>query len=337
MDKYLQILRAIRAGRKVSKEELSYFMAHHEIPDTASYEKLKSKLASEEGLASMSDDDFDKYTEEAKKQLASPEYKEKVLDIAKEAHAGRAGENVTRGLNLALAGTDLATSLAQISKSNQQLAHIQRPSRPAVQQRDQMLQQALSQAQAGTMDQSKALLPAQLGIQDAYRADLSNANTASAGQPGAYGAYAQSAINRRNRANLDLVPMANNIKQQEQARYDSLLGLRQNENQAISASQGANYGADLYQYGVDRQAANELGSVGRSNLRDSLTGFAAQIPGIARQYTRNKYDDLYNQAKAYGPDHAKRIVEANKYVDGLHNGWNTSDDSNHGWSAQELE
>lgn len=321
MDKYLQLLRALRAGRDISKEDLKYFASFHQNFDESQYEKLKGKLATEEGLKNMTDEDFDTYVNEARKMLTTDVYKEKVYDIAKDAAVGKTNEKVTAGLNLLLAGTDIATSLSQISQSNARQAGIRRPARPAVLQRDQMLAQALDEAHRGTLDQSAALQPARLANLDTYRSDLAHGATAAAGQPGAYGAYGQAAAGRMYRANADLVPLGNQIKQQEQANYRDLLGTRQAENVNINQSQSQFYPQDLYQYGIDRAAAQELGSQGRYNLRSSLTGAGQSIQDFAGQAAKKRYDDIYNQMSAYGHDHAENAAKAWGDLNDIHQGY----------------
>lgn len=319
--RFLKIARSINSGANVPDDDVEFFAKYQGGKfDNATYEKANKQIEDDVAAGKLPQgSDLEQLMEGAKQRMATdPAYKEKILGIAQKAAASKTGNEVSQGLNVLLAGTDIATSLAQINKSNQRLSQIARPGRPAVLQRDQMLQQALGQAQAGSLDQSKALAPAQLGILDNYKSDISNAQTAAGGQAGAFGAYAQAASNRRARANEELVPMANQIRQQEQGRYDNLLGLRQNENQAIQQSQAANYGNDLYQYGVDRASAQELGAVGRSNLRDSLTGFASTIPGIFQNRVNNKYDKIRQQASAYGPVHSQTMVDAAKYVDDMH-------------------
>lgn len=323
MEKYLAILRAIHAGRKVSKADLTYFTEFHggDKFDSSTYEKLKTKLSSAEGLTSFSDEDWNQYLNEVKNRLTSdPAYREQTLQLAQDAAAGKTASTVQNGLNVLLAGSDILTSLGQVQQSNQRLAQVQRPGRPPVLQRDMMLQQALANAHAGTLDQSTAIAPAQLANLDQFRADLAAATTASTGNAGAYGAYAQVAANRRDRANLGLVPLANDVKRQEQARETQLLGLKLGENQAINQSIAQNYPLDIYQYGLDRQAANELGQIGRYNLRNSMTGFAGSLVPIAEQASRNRYNDLYNKMLPYGHDNAQIAAEAGHMTNNLWSG-----------------
>lgn len=309
MDRYLKILRNIRAGRDVPKEDLSYFAGFTQDFDEGTYEKLKAKMATEDGLKNLTDADFDSYINEARKMLTTGKYKEDVLDLAKQAEQGKMAKNITAGLNTLLAATDIGISARQIAQGNKLSKQAVRPRRPSTLQHDQLLAQALGQA--SNTDPSRALAPAQLAIQDQYLSDLGNAQTASGGQSGAYGAYAQTAATRRDRANLDLVPLADQVRRQNQQHYDQLLGMRLNENQAIDQSQSRFYPQDLYQYGLQTQAAANLGQVGRTNLRASLPGLASQIPGALSGFaTRRKYDDIYNSMSAYGSSNAQIAADA---------------------------
>lgn len=315
INEYLRILRALRAGRSVSKEDIKYFANYHAKFDEAGYEKLKARLATDEGKKTFSDEDFDNFIEEAKKSLASDAYKEQTTAIAKEAERGKIEKTTMQGLNAILAGTDIGISLNQIEKGKQAAAQVRRPARPPVLAQDRALQQALSNAEQGTMAEPSAIQAARVGNLDAYQADLAAAKTASAGQTGAYGAYAQAASGRRERANLNLIPMADQIKAREQGRYDNLLGLKLQENQAINRSQGQFYDVDMQQYGIDKQAAQELQATGRQNLRSSLTGFAQGLPGVAGDFGTRHYDDLYNQFSAYGDKYAQDAVDARKELE----------------------
>jgi hypothetical protein len=318
MDKYLQILRAIHAGRRVSQADLAYFAGYHggDKFNEATFEKLRTKLSTEEGLKSFTDAEFQQYMDETKNRLTTdPAYREATLALAQKQGTDQSSTNIRNGLNVLLAGSDIATSIGQIQSGRQAQSQALRPNRPPILQRDLQLQQALDSAHAGTLDQSAAIAPAQLANLDQYKSDLANATTASGGQQGAFGAYAQVAANRRNRGNLNLVPLANDIKRQEQQRETQLLGLKLGENQAINQSQGQFYGQDLYQYGLDRQAAAELGQVGRYNLRSSMTGAAGALGNVAGQLANQRYQDLYNKALAYGPDNAQTMAETAHMTD----------------------
>jgi len=321
--KYFRIVSAMKAGRKISKEDRDFFTSTHSEGDPKVYESIKAKV---DAGTPLDDADYDALFNETRKLLTSPENKEKVLGLAQKAEQGKISQNVRAGLNLALAGTDIATSISQIKKGDALSKNARRPSRPPVLQRDQLLQQALSDTGNSRNDVTRVLLPAQQGILDAYQTDLGNARTASTGQAGAYGAYAQGAVNRRERANLDLVPLADQVRRENQRRYDNLVGQHIQEGQMINQSQGRFYPEDLYQFNLDRQMGADLGQVGRANLRSSLTGLGQQLPNtIANYATQRKYDDIYNRmiAQGYGEENAKIAAEADKDISNKWDGVNT--------------
>jgi len=330
LEKYLRIVKRLRSGSPVSKEELKHFVTYSQSVDEGKLAKIKSKLSSEEGLKSLTDEDVSNYLDEAKKALTSDEYKDQTIELAKDAEQGKLSEKITQGLNLALAGSDIATSLAQISKGNDLASKIQRPNRPTVPGRDPYLQQALNQAQLGTLDQSKALAPAQLQILDQYLSDINNAKQVSSGQAGVYGALGQEAANRRNRAALNLVPLADQIKAREQENYNNLLGMRMNETQNNFHDQAELYPIDLAQYNRDSQIAGNLAATGRVNLRESLAKAGQSIPDIVSKLaTNSKYSKLYNQmASNYGDTAAQASVYANKALDDRYRNLTSDDDIN---------
>lgn len=315
LDKYVRIVQRLRSGKKVSKEEIKHFLSYTAHVDDNKLAKIKAKLSTDEGIKNITDEDVSTIIEEGRKQLASDAYKEDVLTIAQEAESGRTSEAIKTGLNTLLAAGDIATSVQQINESKNLLNQSKKPGRPSVPGRDPFLQQALNQAQQGSFDSSRALAPAQQGIHNQYLSDLNNAQIASTGQAGTYGALAQVAANRRNEANVGLIPIADQIRNQQQNRLDSLIGLRMNETQNQFQNQSQFYPQDLQQYNLDQQAAGALGATGRSNLRTSLANFGQQIPEAANYLTNRKYSRLYNQMTPYGKDNADIAVKAQKYQD----------------------
>jgi hypothetical protein len=255
---------------------------------------------------------------EAGRQLQSnPVYKEKLVQITSDAKGKKVSDKLATGINLVLAGTDIANSINQVRQGDTAAKRSRRPSRPVIPQRDALLQQALSQSQQGTFDQERAIAPVRAEIQDQYQNDIANAKIASTGQAGAFGAYAQLAANNRNRAALNLAPIQDQIKAREQQRYDSLLGMRMDETQQMFGNQAQLYNQDLNQYNQDQQAAASLGSVGRENLRGSLYNLGSQIaPAICRASADRRIRNLRNQLTAmYGDELGNKMTEAHKTLD----------------------
>lgn len=328
LDKYLRILTRLRAGKPVSKEEIKHFATYSQDVDEGKLAKIRQKL-SDGGLKNLSDEDVSSLIDEGKKALTSDTYKDQTLALAKDAEAGRISDKVAAGLNTVLAGSDIASSIKQINTGNKLAADNPKPGRPTVLGQDNLLAQALNQAQQGTFDQSRALQPAQLGILNNYLSDINNAKQVSSGQSGVYGSLAQVASNRRNAANQELMPLADNIKAREQGRLDNLIGMRMNQTQNNFQNQAQLYGNDLEQYNNAQRIAGALGATGRTNLRNAYADLGQQIPGAVGQAVANsKYDNIYNQMSNYGHDNAMAAVNAHKMLDQRMNPYSnlTSDD-----------
>lgn len=296
LKKYFQILNKIRSG-KAGKDEIEFFLSYTPEIDQTKLQKLV------EGGNFVNFNDAQAAVIEAGRALqTSPEYKEQMLEIGQQVQAGKIAGKVAEGVNMVLGGVDIATSINQIRQGDRAARNSRRPSRPSIPQRDVLLQQALRGAEEGTFDSERAIAPVRQEIQDQFLNDIQGAKTASTGQAGAYGAYRQLAANRRNRAAMELAPVSDAIKAREQARYDNLLGMRQDETQQMFRNQASLYPFDLQQYSQDQQAAASLGATGRANLRDSLYNFGGQAANfIGNQYAQ-RYNRLANQAVAAGID-----------------------------------
>jgi hypothetical protein len=311
LKKYLAILKKVREGREVSKEDLSFFAEYTPEVDSS---KMEAIIAS---------GDFSNPAEvqaalqEASVALqTSPEYKDKISQAAADNEGTEVAGKITQGLNMLLGLRDISQSKQQINASNAALAKSKRPSRPVVPQRDQYLQQALRSAEQGTFDSERAMAPVRAEIQDQYLTDQANAKTASTGQSGAFGAYSQLAANRRNRAALNLAPIQDQVRSREQQRYDNLLGMRLDETQNMFQNQASTYPYELQQYRAEQDAAGELGAMGRENLRNSVFGVASQIPqAVGDEYAKRRYRKLYDQLSMYSPEAADIGVKGNQYLD----------------------
>jgi len=252
--------------------------------------------------------------------LSSPQVKDRILQVAQETEAGKNFNKLAEGLNILLAGTDITQSLNQIVQGKQIQSRSKRPTAPVIPQRDQYLQQALRNAQEGNYNVSQALAPAQAEIGDQYRTDLQNAKTASTGQAGAFGAYAQLAANRRNRASLGLVPLGNQVKQQNVENYNTLLGLRQQETQNQFNNQIATYPYDLQQYQLEQQMGGHLQAQGNQNLRNALPSFAGGLADVySKIRAKRRYDQIRNSMDMYG--HGDTALKAQQTLDD-HSGYN---------------
>lgn len=319
LKRYFEIVNKINSGSDLNNGDLQFFMSYSpEIDETKINDFLKNK-------SDATPEQFKTALIEATRKIQSePAFKEKLLKIATEQQGRNVSEKFAQGINLFLAGTDVANSIGQIAASKSALSKSTRPGRPGIPQKDLRLQQALRNAQEGTYDTERAIAPVRAQIQDQYQNDIANAKTASAGQAGQFGAYAQLAANRRNRAALNLAPIQDQIRQGQQQNYNNLLGQQMGETQQMFQNQADLYNTDLQQYGLDQQAAAQLGSTGRSNFRDSLYNLGSNVAqGAGDFYSQRRYRNLKNQASAaYNPALADKIVKVHQDLDGYTGGAN---------------
>lgn len=320
--RYLRLARKLQNGETVTKDEVKFIIGFKQGVDTGALDKIKDKAE----FKKLTPEEQSELTTEAldastKLLFQSPNYKETLISLAQDAEQGKLSEEITSGLNLALAGTDIITSINQINQGNKAARRSRRPTRPAPLTASPELANAISEAQNGNYDAIRALAPAQLANLDNYLSDLNVAKTASTGQAGAYGALAQVASNRRNRGNLELAPIYDSISTRNQQRLDELLRMKLNENQAIHQSQSQFYPTDVAQYQLEQQTAGQVGAQGRANLRSSLAGFAQEIPNrVAEMSTRKRYNNIYNTMSQYGEDIADMAGKTSLDVASRHNG-----------------
>lgn len=315
LQRFLNIVNKVNAGESVSNSDLRFFYEYAPDVDQKAIDKF---LSTDEGKKLDSVTVNEGLRNAVLKMQSDPAYKEQIVDMAQKTEKGKFSEKLSQGLDLILAGTDIASSIKQISESKAALAKSKKPSRPAIPARDQYLQQALRGAQDVSQGVQTALAPVQAQIQDQYLADLAAAKTASTGQAGAYGSYAQLAANRRNRAAMDLAAVGDDIRARNQGRLDTLIGKQMDETQQMFQNQASLYPYDLQQYGLEQQAAGDLGATGRQNLRNSLYNMSAQLaPTVADFYTQRKYRDLKNTAsQAMGDELTdKYVIPAQEMLD----------------------
>lgn len=320
--KYLRLIRKVKAGEVLTKKELAYVVEFKQDVDTGAIDKVKDteefkKLTPEE-QGELSREALDAST---KLLFQDPAYKESLVDLAKEAEQGKLSEKITTGLNIALAGTDIISSIGQVKAADRSTRRARRPTRPTPLTASPELANAITQAQAGNFDAARALAPAQLAILDNYLSDLNMARTASTGQAGTYGALGQVASTRRNRASAELAPIADSITARNQARLDDLLTMKLRENANIQQSQSQAYPYDVQQYQFDLESANNQRNAGMGNLRSSVDMLATQLPQtIAKMATQKRYNDIYNTMSQYGADNASLAGKTSVDVASRHNG-----------------
>lgn len=320
---YLRLIRKVRSGEALSKDELKYVVEFKQDVDTGAIEKIQNsaefKKLSPEEQGELTTQALDAST---KLLFQDPRYKEDLVGLAEEAERGELSEKLTTGLNLALAGTDIITSAQQVKQGNRRSSRTRRPSQPAPLTPEPALQQAIAQAQNGDYSAVRALAPAQLAILDNYLSDINNAKTASTGQAGSYGANTQVASSRRNRASQELAPIGDAITARNQNRLDNLIATKIGENQAIQQSQAQFYPYELDQYQFDLNSANNQINAGMGNLRSSVGQLASLLPEtIAKYSTRKRYNDIYNSMSQYGDEIATMAGKTSNDVASRHNGY----------------
>lgn len=305
---YQRVLQQIMAKKSLSPKDMALFAEF-----TPQIDEGMMKRIIEMGEGKYTPDQVnDALQQGALKALTSPEYKQKMLNLYETQEKGRVAGNVRNVMNTALAGFDVATGLAQTAGARRALRRSQRPERPAPLTKDPNLQAELDSARQGTLDAARAVSPAQQGILDTYMSELNQATTASTGQAGARGALAQVAAGRRNRANQQLAPMVDSIRAREQGRVDRLLGMNQQENQAIQQSQAQFYPTDMLTYMRAQEFGGNALAQGRLNTRAGLANMGQAIPdAYANNTLRKRMSDIYNRMNAaYGPEVAKMAAQA---------------------------
>ncbi len=301
LKKYMAIAQAVDAGREISDEDAEFLMSHTPQNNTE-LEDLRAKMdaAQQRGIIPK-DLDVQIAFKAMERYMQSDSYKDHLAGMIADQKAGKLNDRLTGALNLALAGSDVAQALNQNRQAKNAYDKSVKPVRPSPISADQNLQYALRQGQEGTYDVSRQLAPAQAASNDQYLEDIQNAKTASAGQSGAFGAYTQAAANRRNRAGLEQSALGSQIMQQNRQNYNSLLGLKQQENQNIFNSQVATYPTDMRQYQLEQEAAANLANKSYVNLNRGVNSLTAAgkdyTVDMARQRRMNM---LHNTMEKYG-------------------------------------
>src|SRR6187549_1325651 len=96
LEKYLRIVKRLRNGSPVSKEEMKHFAAYSQTVDEGKLAKIRAKLSTEEGLKNITDEEVSGYLDEASKALSSDTYKDQTIELAKDAERGKLSEQVTQ-------------------------------------------------------------------------------------------------------------------------------------------------------------------------------------------------------------------------------------------------
>lgn len=181
-------------------------------------------------------------------------------------------ENATGLLDIARQLGLTALVGEQIASSNRGLAQ-PAPGQPTAPGPDPALQQRLYEAQRRASDLSPVLDPAKQQIENAYLSGLQQAQAASGGQAGNLQSQAQLLNLMRMQQGLQLAPMAQQARLQNEGVVGDYMGMRQNERQAMFANQMAANQVLQERYNNAQQAYGQAGAYGRFNLANILQNF----------------------------------------------------------------
>jgi hypothetical protein len=238
-----------------------------------------------------------------------PSYLDKLEDRMRR---GEVTERSAAVLNVFKDVVNLTASRGQIKRSDRALARLRRPGLPTPLREDQALNNAISGAQAGTLNAARVVEPIRQELDNQYAADQAVARDISGGQAATYGGLSQLSSLRKRRGLNSLAPEIDAIRAREQARLDNLLQQRAQQRQASWDQQFRNAYMNREAYNMDLAAAADLGRVGRENLYGTLNNLAPSIATLAgygygtrinipnirlprfRRYTGNQVVDEFN-------------------------------------------
>jgi hypothetical protein len=230
------------------------------------------------------------------KNKATPEMQAYLKENMAAKNADRFAKKYRPFFSLLQQGVDIGSAISQINTAKDASGRLVRPVIPQPSGIDPALNQEIRNAQAASFDSARALAPAQQEIASAYNQSDVVDRAISGGQSGVYGARRQKAAIERMRAGLALPGMSDEIRRKEQARLSQLIGLRQQA--AISNDQTRMMGTRLAtdQYNSDVTAIGQLGSQGRTNLRNTLTTLPDNLLSAAGRFVNPPATNPYNTA-----------------------------------------
>lgn len=274
--------------------------------------EMLTKLAEYGKKTGIQPDKVNEFVESMRTQLASPQYRQKLLQVSKEQDIKNKTAAFSNAVGVMLSGADMALSVKQLSEYNRQLKEQKRPTRPGPMQADPYLAAAKKAAEVGTYQEPIAAKAARQQAFDAYQQDLQNSAVASTGQAGAYGAQAQAAVTRLGRRGAEMAPQVEAFRTARQQQYGQMANLSAEENAKRYASLYAPYETDMVQYGREQASLAALGQAGRANLRTSMYDMGEYAPLLATPYVNRKYETLRAAMEARGmsPEQADKNARA---------------------------
>jgi hypothetical protein len=214
--------------------------------------------------------------------------KESFLDrLERRQKRGELAEELSAGFNVIKDLAGLGASMGQIRQSNRTLRGLRRPGLPTPPTEDPELQNAIYNAQQGTMNAARQVQPMVEGLNQQYAQDLGLARDISGGQASTYGALGQLASLRRSRGLAETAPLVDNIRAREQARLDNLLARRQGFRQQDFQNRLGLGELALNQYNQDIGAAGIQGQIGREHLFNTMGNLADDLSVLGANYYYN--------------------------------------------------
>jgi len=167
--------------------------------------------------------------------------------------------------------TQLGMAYDQIRTANSAARQTAMPQPPQTPWLNPQLTEAIYNAQRQAGDISYAIDPAKQQIQQAYTQALGQAQSVTGGQASNYQALANLANQQRMQAAVNLVPIGQQARMENQGVSNQLLGQRIQEQQNQFNNQLYSYQPHYEQFNNKQQAIGALGSQGRTNAFDVIS------------------------------------------------------------------
>jgi hypothetical protein len=288
LSKFFIIAKNINNKIPVTDDDYKFFVAV--APNLGQFDEAKFKQLSEvinrdrKPGETLNPADVSAYIDEARKQIGSPENKDRLARIMAEQDAKNKTTAFSNAVNLFLAGTDLTAAQRQVSEYKNQVKSLQRPGALPVQGRDPYLAAALRSAETAPARETVSALAAGQQLGDIYRSELMQAPVAAGGQAGAVGALSQAAATRRRRGAMEMMPALEQIRAQQMGERTQLAGMSAQEGANINRSMQEAQVRAMDQYNKEAQAAAALGAAGYQNRLTALGELGSALtPYAARQ------------------------------------------------------
>lgn len=223
------------------------------------------------------------------------------VEVAKKAQAAMAAKQQGAATQTGVIGdflakaTQLGVSLSELGKANRLGRQVTTPSLPPLPTLNPALTQQLYGA--ATARPEAVLAPARDEIQSGYLNTLEAARQGSGGQAGAFQAMANLANIERMRAANQLVPLAQNVRLQNQDYYNNLLGQRMQEQQALQSARQFNTELDFDRYNRDAAAVGAMRGNALGNTLQSLGQFGQTAADLSPYFV-----GMDDESKKLGED-----------------------------------